>query len=206
MDLEQNLHNINTSSKSAKNNLFFFTLFWVRIMQSATAVIYIILAAVINSTWGCGPGWSGASGGWCCGSSAASWRAAGNFEETRAANPWVKPLEILPWNPLRSWTWAESREAGTAFVPGGSHRLQIVLPRSSRSTGRSWWIDRWSVVKRSLPLCSLSLWKMLSSGLFKDFCVTWHMRRVRIWSCSSLLQNSLRDLKNKNLFLKSKMD
>lgn len=92
-----------------------------------------------HSTLACGPGWSGVSADWCCGSLAASWRAAGSFEETHVENPWVSSSGILQGNRLWTLIWAEWEGACSSFVPVASPRLQPAHPLSSPSWDRSWW-------------------------------------------------------------------
>lgn len=96
---------------------------------------------VTDSTWECEPAWSGASGGWCCGSSSAFWRAAGSFVETHVGNPWANLLGIHPLNSFWIWEWAGWGAAGWPSAPVVSHQLQTALPQSSQSTGRSWWTE-----------------------------------------------------------------
>lgn len=97
-----------------------------------------------DSTWAYELGWSAASGGWCCGSSAAFWRAAGSFEENHEANPWGRSLGILLLSLLWTWGGAEWWVDGSPLVSMAFHHITHL--QSSQSSGQSWWMVSYQVV------------------------------------------------------------
>lgn len=93
---------------------------------------------VLDSTWECGPEWSGASGGWCCGSSTAFWRAVGSFAATHVGRPWASSSGIHLGSRLWTWAWAEWLAAWSPLFLVVCPQLPTAPPQSSQSTGRSW--------------------------------------------------------------------
>lgn len=89
---------------------------------------------IVGSTWVCGPEWSAASGGWCCGSSSVSWTAAASSWGTRAGSLSGRfsgsPPGSLLW--VWAWVWWAWSTSGPVELP------PLRTPRSSLRTARSW--------------------------------------------------------------------